>query len=145
MYEAIFRIKEKKSFGNDKISGYFLKIAFPYISRILMLIFNTSIEQVLFLLAGRLLELPQVTKKVKSQKGQNIEQYRCYLFYLGFSRNLSIISCPQYLERGGSLTSDQSGFRALHSSANCLLKCTDDWYNGMDEGFLTDLISIDLK
>ena len=43
------------------------------------------------------------------------------------------------------MTSDQSGFRALHSSATCLLKCTDDWYSGMDEGLLTGLISIDLK
>ena len=51
----------------------------------------------------------------------------------------------QYLERGGFLTSDQSGFRALHSSATCLLKCTDDWYSGMEEGLLTGLISIDLK
>ena len=51
----------------------------------------------------------------------------------------------QYLERGGFLTSDQSGFRALHSSATCVLKCTDDWYSGMDEGLLTGLISIDLK
>ena len=51
----------------------------------------------------------------------------------------------QYLERGGFLTADQSGFRALHSSATCLLKCTDDWYSGTDEGYLTGLISIDLK
>ena len=43
-HEAICRIKVKKSFGNDDISSYFLKIAFPYIARILMLIFNTSIE-----------------------------------------------------------------------------------------------------
>ena len=51
----------------------------------------------------------------------------------------------QYLERGRILTSDESGFRALHSSATCLLKCTDDWYSGMYEGLLTGLISIDLK
>ena len=50
----------------------------------------------------------------------------------------AIVSC-------GFLTSDQSGFRALHSSATCLLKCTDDWYSGMDEGLLTGLISIDLE
>ena len=37
-YEAM------RSFSNDNISGCFLKIAFPYIFRILMLIFNTSIE-----------------------------------------------------------------------------------------------------
>ena len=40
----MFRMKVKKSFDNDNISGYFLKIALPYISRILMLIFNTSSE-----------------------------------------------------------------------------------------------------
>ena len=51
----------------------------------------------------------------------------------------------QYLELIGFLTSNESGFRALHSSATCLLKCTDDWYSGMDEGLLTGLTSIDLK
>ena len=51
----------------------------------------------------------------------------------------------QYLERGRFLKADQSGFRALHSSATCLLKCTDDWYSGMDEEYSTGLISIDLK
>ena len=44
IYEAMFRFKVKRSFSNDNISGCFLKIAFPYIFRILMLIFNTSIE-----------------------------------------------------------------------------------------------------
>ena len=86
-------MKVKKSFGNDNISGYFLKIALPYISRILMLILNTSIEKVVFLLAGRLLELLRFKKKVKSQKIKIIDQYRCYLFYLGCSRNLSMTSC----------------------------------------------------
>ena len=89
---AMFRMKVKKSFGNDNISGYFLKIALPYICRILMLIFNTSIEKVVFLLAGRLLEFPQF-KKVRSQKSQIIDQYQCYLFYLDCSRNLSMTSC----------------------------------------------------
>ena len=44
IHDAMFKIKVKKNFGNDNISGYFLKIAFPYVSRILMLVFNTSIE-----------------------------------------------------------------------------------------------------
>ena len=51
----------------------------------------------------------------------------------------------QYQERGGLLTSDESGFRALQSSATCLPKCKDDWYSGMDEGLLICLTSIDLK
>ena len=44
IHGAMLRMKVKNSFGNDNISGYFQKIALPYISRILMLIFNTSIE-----------------------------------------------------------------------------------------------------
>ena len=44
IHGAMFRMKVKKSCGNNNNSGYFLKIALPYISRILMLIFNTSIE-----------------------------------------------------------------------------------------------------
>ena len=49
-----------------------------------------------------------------------------------------------YLEQGGFLT-EQSGFRALHPSTTCLLKCTDDWFSGMDEGLLTGLSSIDFE
>ena len=48
-------------------------------------------------------------------------------------------------ENKAFLTSDQFGFRALHSPATCSLKCTDDWCSGMDEGLVTGLISIDLK
>ena len=33
----------------------------------------------------------------------------------------------------------------MHSSAICLLKYTDDWYSGMDEGLLAGLSSVDLK
>ena len=93
IHEAICRIKVKKSFGNDNISGYFLKIAFSYISRILMLIFNTFIETSTFPVSWKVTRVTPFTKKVKSQKGHIIDQYRCYLFYLGFSRNLSMTSC----------------------------------------------------
>ena len=93
IHEAICRIKVKKSFGNDSISGYFLKIAFPYISRILMLIFNTSIEASTFMISWKVSRVTPFTKKVKSQKGHIIDQYQRYLFYLGFSRSLSMTSC----------------------------------------------------
>ena len=36
-------------------------------------------------------------------------------------------SCTNTENWGGFLASDQSGFRALHSSTTCLLKCTDQW------------------
>ena len=40
---------------------------------------------------------------------------------------------------------DQSGFLRLHSTLTCLLKNTEDWYNGLDLGQLVGLVFIDLK
>ena len=42
-------------------------------------------------------------------------------------------------------SSNQSGFRRLHSTLTCLLKSTDDWYSGLDLGKLVGLVVIDLK
>ena len=45
----------------------------------------------------------------------------------------------------GHFSSGQSGFLRLHSTVTCLLKNTDDRYNGMDLGKLVGLVFIDLK
>ena len=50
-----------------------------------------------------------------------------------------------YFDENGFLSPDQSGFRALHSTVTSLLKCTDNWYSGLDTGQVTGLIFIDLK
>ena len=52
-----------KSFGNDNISGYFLKIALPYISRILMLIFNASIETNIFPVSWKIARVTPIYKE----------------------------------------------------------------------------------
>ena len=45
----------------------------------------------------------------------------------------------------GHFSSGQSYFLRLHSTVTCLLKNTDDWYNGMDLGRLVSLVFIDIK
>ena len=42
--EAMVKIKATKSFGSDKISSYFLKLAVPLIEKSLAFKFNTSLE-----------------------------------------------------------------------------------------------------
>ena len=51
----------------------------------------------------------------------------------------------QYLNSNNLLVNEQSGFRTLHSTLACLLKNTDDWYSGLDNGQLVDLVLIDLR
>ena len=51
----------------------------------------------------------------------------------------------QYTKENGLFSSDKSGFLRLHSIVTCLLKMSDDWYNGLDLGKLVELVFIDLK
>ena len=50
----------------------------------------------------------------------------------------------QYMNDNAHLSSSQSGFLRLHSTVTCLLKNTDDLYNGMDLGKLVGPVFIDL-
>ena len=49
------------------------------------------------------------------------------------------------MKENSLFTSDQSGFLRLHSTLTCLLKMSDDWYNGLDLSKLVGLVFIDLK
>ena len=51
----------------------------------------------------------------------------------------------QYMKENGLFSSCQSGFSRLNSTLTCLLKMSDDWYNGLDLGKLVGLVFIDLK
>ena len=71
IHQAVSRIKVKKSFGNDNISGYFLNIAFPYISRILMIAFNTSIERSTFLASWKIARVTPLYKEGEQSEKSN--------------------------------------------------------------------------
>ena len=51
----------------------------------------------------------------------------------------------QHLNTNDLLAPSQSGFRTLHSTATALLRCTDDWYSGLDVGKYVGVIFVDLK
>ena len=49
------------------------------------------------------------------------------------------------MEENGHFTPDQSGFLRQRFTLACLLKMSDDWYNGLDLGKLVGLVFIDLE
>ena len=51
----------------------------------------------------------------------------------------------EYFNTNSLLSSSQSGFRATHSTTTALLKCTDDWYSGLDFGKYIGVVYVDLK
>ena len=63
------KMKIKKSFGNDNISGYFLKIALAVISSSLLKVINVSIETNTFPDAWKIARVtPIYTEGEKSEK-----------------------------------------------------------------------------
>ena len=61
--EAIGKTESSKSFANESISSYFLKLAFPYVRNSLAFLFSTSMESIQFL---------RTTSHYKSRMSQNI-------------------------------------------------------------------------
>lgn len=143
--KAMAKIKLKKSFGNDNVSGYFLKIAFPVISSSLVQIFNVSIETSTFPDAWKIARVTPIYKEGEKSEKSNYRPISVLPVISRLFEKLIFDQLYQYMNENGFLSPDQSGFRALHSTITCLLKCTDDWYNGMDKGILTGMIFIDLK
>ena len=92
--EAIGKLKTSKSFGDDGISSYFLKLAMPFIEDSLVYIYSTlHSKQVNFLTLGKLPEFHQFSKMVTKPKSLIIGQYRRYLLSPGSLKNLFSASC----------------------------------------------------
>ena len=51
----------------------------------------------------------------------------------------------KYLNDSNLLSQEQSGFRALHSTVSCLLKCTDDWNSAFDNSEMVGATFIELR
>ena len=143
--DALAKAKTSKSFGNDNISYFFLKLALPYIENSLAILFNTSIQTSVFPDAWKLARVTPIFKEGDKDDKSN---YRPISVLPAISRlfeKLITNQLYQYIEKNGLFSSDQSGFLRQHSTLTCLLKSTDDWYRGLDLGKLVGLVFIDLK
>ena len=143
--DAIAKLKTAKSFANDTISSYFLKLALPVIETSLAIMFNTSIETSQF---PNLWKLARITPIFKGGDRSDKSNYHPISILPVISRlfeKLIADQLYQYMNENDMFSSNRSGFRRLHSTLTCLLKNTDDWYSGLDLGKLVGLVFIDLK
>ena len=143
--DAIGKIKTAKSFGHDNISSYFLKLALPRISGSLAHLFNTAIETSTFPDSLKIARVTPIFKEGEKFARSNYRPISVLPVIARLFEKLVFDQLYQYLDENGFLSPDQSGCRALHSTVTSLLKCTDDWYSGLDTGQMTGLIFIDLK
>ena len=143
--DAFATVKTAKSFGTDNISSYFLKLALPLIENSLAFLFNTSIETSRFPDSWKVARVTPIFKDGDRADKSNYRPISVMPVISRLFEKLVTNQLCQYMNDNGHFSCGQSGFLRLHSTVTCLLKNTDDWYNGMDLGKLVGLVFIDLK
>ena len=143
--EAIGKLKTSKSFGDDGISSYLLKLAMPFIEDSLVYLFNTSLETSQFPDPWKIARVSPIFKDGDKTEKSNYRPISELPVVSRLFEKLVFNQLYQYLNGNCFINSNQSGFRELYSTATCLRKNTDDWYNGMDTGNLVGMVFIDLK
>ena len=142
---AFAKVKTAKSFGTDNISSYFLKLALPFIENSLAFLFNTSIETSQFPDAWKVARVTPIYKDGDRTEKSNYRPISVLPVISRLFEKLVFDQLYQYMKENGMFSGDQSGFLRLFSTVTCLLKNTDDWYNGLDLGRFVGLVFIDLK
>ena len=138
-------IKASKGFGNDNISSYFLKLALPYINNSLVYMFNKSIEKSKFPTHWKMARVTPIFKEGKKSSKVNYRPISVLPVVSRIFEKLVYNQLYEYFNTNSLLSSSQSGFRAMHSTTTALLKCTDDWYSGLDLGKYVGVVYVDLK
>ena len=142
---AFAKIKTAKSFGIDNISSYFLKLALHYIGNSLAALFNTSIETSQFPDSWKVARVTPIFKEGDKTEKSNYRPISVLPVISRLFEKLVFDQLYQHMKENHLFSPDQSGFLRLHSTLTCLLKNTEEWYNGLDLGQLVGLVFIDLK
>ena len=143
--DALAKAKTSKSFGNDNISCYFLKLALPFIENSLACLFNTSLVTSQFPDSWKLARVTPIFKEGDKTEKSNYRPISVLPVISRLFERLVANQLYQHRNDNGYFSLEQSGFLRLHSTVTCLLKNTDDWYNGLDLGKLVGVVFIDLK
>ena len=122
-----------------------MKLALPFIENSLVFLLNTSIETSCFPDSWKVARVTPVFKDGDKTEKSNYRPVSVLPVISRLFEKLVTNQMCQYMNGNGHFSSGQSSFLHLHSTVTCLLKNTDDWYNGMDLGRLVGLVFIDLK
>ena len=126
MHKRYVALNFSKSFGDDGISNYFLKLALPFIEDSLVYLFNTSFETSLFPDPWKIARVSPIFKDGDKTEKSNYRPISVLPVVSRLFEKLVFNQLYQYLNDNCFINSNQSGFRELHSTVTCLLKNTDD-------------------
>ena len=143
--KAISRLKNKRTYGLDKISSFILKIAAPVISSSLAKIFNISLKTGVFPVQWKYARLAPIFKGDLKSETENYRPISVLSTLARVFERLIYNQLSNYFESNGYLTKCQYGFRKFHSTVTAILKNSNDWLLNMDNGSINGMVLFDLK
>ena len=144
IYNAIHSLYNKKSFGVDTISSYFLKVASLVITPYLMHLFNVCFNNGLF---PEVLKVSKVIPIYKSEDKTKVNNYRPISLLPSLSKvmeKLLVVRLTSFLNASGILYDRQYGFRKKRTSTQAVLDLVTNLYDNISKNKLFSLVAVDL-
>jgi len=128
------------------VSTRLLKECPDLISWSLALIFNQSIDNVIFLDEWKNARITPLFRKAGSRSGpSNYRPISIIPVVVKVFERIIYDQLYHYLNENNLLSRYQSGFLSLHSTVTALIEATDNWSLNIDRGFINAVVFLDLK
>ena len=145
VFNLLQKINPNKSVGIDNLGGRFLKDGAKVLAKSLTQLFNLSIKNSVFPDKCKIAKLKPLYKKGSKTEPQNYRPISLLPLVSKIFEKIVHYQTQDYLDRHKILYTYQSGFRTKHSTDTCLTLLNNKILNGIDKGFLTGMIFIDLQ
>ena len=138
-------LDSSKAPGLDEISSKFLKDGAEVLVLPLCNLLKLSINQSLFPDQCKIPKVKPLFKKCSKSDPRNYRLISLLPVVSKIIEKTVQIQTQEYLDKNGLLYKYQSGFCANFSTDSCLVQLTDFILRGMDKGFCTGMILVDLQ
>ena len=131
--------------GIGNLGGRFLRDGAKVLAKSITVIFNLLVEKSVFPDECKIAKLKPLYKKGSKLEPKNYRPISLLPIVSKMFEKLVHYQTQNYLDKHGIFYKYQSGFRTKHSTDTCLTLLNNTILNGMDRGFLTGMILIDLQ
>lgn len=145
VFSLLSKLCKSKATGLDMISARLLRECADLIADPMCSIFNQSIRSGIF---PQEWKCAKVIPLFKEGNHSDLNNYRPISIVPIVAKVFERIIYDQvygYLTENNLISSQQSGFRSLHSTVTALLEATNDWAFNIDKGSVNAVVFLDLK
>ena len=134
-----------KATGLDNISPKFLKVGYEQLAKPLAYIMNLSLATVAVPSAWKASRVSPIFKEGDPLDTSNYRPISVITACMKVFEKIVHTQLYNFIDHNNILTTNQSGFRPMHSTQTCLVDVSDYLLNNMSSSLFTGAVFLDLK